>query len=119
MRTAHTVNRACFVVVAGLVAVIAAVPVDAQPRHRARLSRDVAERLQKRVEAPAEIIVSASDGAIDQLVARYGARLRKRIQGGAVLQATGGQIDAIAQDGDVDHVAGNAPVFRMSAETTE
>src|SRR4029453_6377204 len=63
--------------------------------------------------------VSGADGAIDQLVARYGARLMKRLRGCAVLQATGGQIDAIAQDGDVDHVAGNAIVRRMTAEMTE
>src|SRR4051812_5048025 len=90
-------RRACVVVVAGLVALVVAASAEAQPRHRARLSRDLADRLRQRVEAPAEIIVSADAGAIDLLVTRYGARLKKRIQGGAVLEATGGQIDAIAQ----------------------
>jgi hypothetical protein len=109
MPNVHTVlRRACLFIVAGCVASIGTVPAAAQPRHRARVSRDLAERLRQRIEAPAEIIVSAGDGAIDQLVTRYGARLKKRIQGGAVLEATGGQIDAIAQDPDVDHLAGNA-----------
>ena len=92
----------------------------AQPPHRARLSRDLADRLSQRVEAPSEIIVSAPDGTIDQLVKRYGARLKKRLaNGGAVLEATGGQLDAISQDPDVPHVSGNATVFRMMAVTTQ
>jgi len=119
MPTLSTVcRRACVVVVASLVALVVAASAEAQPRHRARLSRDLADRLRQRVEAPAEIIVSAGDGAIDQLVTRYGARLKKRIQGGAVLEATGGQIDALAQDPDVDHLAGNTIVHRMSEEVT-
>jgi serine protease AprX len=99
-------------------AVVAAPAVSDAQSHRARLSRDVAERLQQRIETPTEIIVSASDAGVDQLVARYGARLKARIHGGAVLEATGGQIDAISQDADVDHIAGNARVHRMMAVTT-
>src|SRR5690242_6321092 len=106
-------------VFAALVAAVAAAPVFAQAPHRARLSRDLAERLQQRIEAPTEIIVSASDAVVDGLTARYGARLKKRIQGGAVLEATGGQIDAISQDPDVDHLSGNATVYRMMAVTTQ
>ena len=90
----------------------------AQSGHRARLSQDLAERIAQRVEASTDVIVSASDAAIDQLVARYGARLKKRIHGGAVLEATGGQIDAISQDTDIDHMAGDATVYRMMAVTT-
>src|SRR5439155_24735567 len=94
-------------------------PASAQPAHRARLSRDLAERIAQRVEASTDVIVSASDGAIDRLVARYGARLKKRVTGGAVLEATGGQIDAISQDPDTDHMAGDVTVFRMMAVTTQ
>ena len=36
-----------------------------------------------------------------------------------MFEATGGQIDAISQDADVDHIAGNAKVFRMMAVTTQ
>ena len=92
---------------------------DAQSRHRARLSRDLTDRLTQRVEAPTDVIVAASDGSIDQLVTRYGARLKKRLHGGAVLEATGGQIDAMSQDPDVDHMAGDARCHRMMAVTTE
>ena len=86
--------------------------------HRAKLSRDIAARIAQRVESATEIIVAAPADRIDALAARYGATLKKRIQGGAVLHATGGQIDALSQDADVRHIAGNTKVFRMMAVTT-
>ncbi|HVZ20010.1 MAG TPA: hypothetical protein VG871_03050, partial [Vicinamibacterales bacterium] len=97
-----------------------AVPVaaGAQP-HRARMSRDIADRIAGRVEASTDIIVSAGDAAIDQIALRYGVRVKRRIAGGAVFEATGGQIDAITQDPDVDHVAGDVRVRRMDAITDE
>src|SRR4051812_22770657 len=100
-------------------ACLSALPASAQVRHRARLSRDLVERLQHRVEARSEIIVTAGDATVDQLVARYGASLKKRIRGGAVLEATGVQLDAISQDPDVEHLSGNAPVYRMAAVTPQ
>jgi serine protease AprX len=103
-----------------LVACLGATSAFAQGPHRARLSRDVADRLALRNNASSDIIVSSSDATVDQLVLRYGVRLKKRLAGGgAVLEATGGQIDAISQDPDVDHVSGNPTVFRMMAVTTE
>ena len=104
-----------------ILAVIVGAPTDtfAQSRHRARLSGDIAERLAKRVEASTPIIVSADDARVDALVARYGVSLKKRLAGAAVLEATGGQIDALSQDPDVAHIAGDAKVFRQMAVTTE
>src|SRR5262245_57989180 len=100
---------------------VLATPVDtfAQSGGRARLSRDIADRLAKRIEAATTVIISAGDTAIDQLAARYGARLKKRLTGGAVLEVTGGQLDALSQDPDVAHIASDAKVFRQMAETTE
>src|ERR1700730_15162120 len=93
--------------VAAAIAMVCA-PAYAQSGHRARLSGDLSVRIEQRVQDSTDVIVSASDSSIDQLVARYGARLKKRIHGGAVIEATGGQIDAISQDADVDHMAGDA-----------
>ena len=45
--------------------------------------------------------------------------MKKRLRSGAVLEVTGGQLDAISQDPDVDHVAGDVPVRRMMAVTTQ
>src|SRR4051794_19362466 len=114
MPTFSSIRRALVI----LAAIAVATPAGAQS-HRARLSRDLAERLKGRVEAPTDIIVSGSDAILDQIATRYGARLKKRLPGGAVLEATGGQIDAISQDPDVEHVSGNPTVYRMMAVTTE
>src|SRR6187401_1467194 len=94
-------------------------PVLAQTGHRARLSGDLAERLKHRIDASTDVIVCATDGGIDRLVAQYGVRLKKRIHCGAVLEATGGQIDAMSQDPDIDHMSGDATVHRMMAVTTQ
>src|ERR1051326_2537700 len=95
-----------------------ATPLAAQA-YRARMSSEIANRLTHRVEASSEIIVSTASGNVDTLALRYGVRVKKYIQGGAVLEATGGQIDALTQDPDVAHVAANSIVYRMMAVTTQ
>src|SRR5690348_14100195 len=108
---------ASLLLVAGVL-VTAPIETQAGP-HRARVSRDVADRLAQRVESTSDVIVSAGDAAIDQVAARYGARVKRRIRGGAVLEVTGGQLEALTSDSDVDHIAGDLPVHRMMAVTTE
>ena len=95
-----------------------ATPLAAQA-YRARMSSEIANRLAHRVEASSEIIVSTASGTVDTLALRYGVRVKKYIQGGAVLEATGGQIDALTQDPDVAHVAANSIVYRMMAVTAQ
>src|SRR3954453_5620133 len=116
LRRSHRLPLAAFVAV-----VLVSAPADtfAQSPRRARMSSDLVDRLAKRIEASTTIIVSASDAGVDQLVTRYGARLKKRLAGGAVLEATGGQLDAISQDPEVAHIASDAKVFRQMAVTTE
>jgi serine protease AprX len=89
----------------------------AQSSH-ARVSRDIADRLARHLDDPTNVIVSASDAAIDQLSVRYGARVTKRVHGGAVFAVTGGQLEALSQDPDVSHIAGDVRVVRMGAELT-
>ena len=72
-------------------------PAYAAP-HKARLSRDLADRVAAGREEPTSVIVSGSDAEVQALVARYGARLKKSLRGGAVLEVTGGQLDG-AQPG--------------------
>src|SRR5215204_5303489 len=107
--------------VAGILAAAALVAASATPAgaqsHRARLARDLAERLAQRIEAATEVIVDVPDAQIDLLTARYGVRLKKRLHGSGVFEATGGQIEALSQDPDVAHISGNNPVFRMMAVT--
>ena len=91
-------------------------PVEAGQR-RARLSRDLSERLAAGDASTTRVIVCGSDSKIDTLATRYGAQLKKRLRGCAVLEVTGGQLDALSQDADVDQLSGDAPVFRMSVTT--
>jgi serine protease AprX len=112
----RVVRRGAPLFLALLAAVVVATPLAAQG-YRARMSREIADRIAHRVEASSEIIVSTTIDA-DVLASRYGATLKKRIQGGAVLEATGGQVDALTQDPDVTHVAANSIVYRMMAVTT-
>src|SRR6185437_3496126 len=69
--------RTCVSLSALILVVVLILPQEAQggPR-RARLSRDVADRLAHGVEASSDVIVAASDAAVDQLAVRYGARVK-------------------------------------------
>ena len=58
------------VLAAAALVAASATPAGAQA-HRARLSRDLAERIAQRVEAATEVIVDGSDERIDLLAARY------------------------------------------------
>ena len=90
-----------------------------RPRHRARLSRDLAERLvRQRVEA-SSVIVCGRRRADRSARGAHGARVKKRLHGGAVLEVAGGALDAISQDPETAHLSGDVPVHRMMAVTTE
>src|SRR4051812_6584688 len=99
---------------AGLVSV----PAYAAP-HRARLSRDLADRVAAGREDSTSVIVSGTPETVQELAARYGARIKKSLRGGAVLEVTGGQLTALSQDPDVDHASGDVRVQRTMAVTTE
>src|SRR5690242_8845544 len=110
-------QRSVVISAVALAVAIAPAPVLAQSSH-ARVSRDIADRLARHVDDPTNVIVSASGDAIDQIAARYGARITKRLRGSAVLAVTGGQLEGLSQDPDVTHIAGDVPVVRMAAELT-
>ena len=109
------VARAVLTVV--LLAVLTAVPAAAETR-RARLSKDLSDRIASGSEQPNSIIISGSDAHIQTIAARYGARIKKALRGGAVLDVTGGQLVAISEDPDVAHLTGDVPVVRMSVTET-
>ena len=101
-----------------LALVSSVVPADAGPR-RARLSRDLSERLAARVEASTDIIVTGSDEQVQTLATRYGARVKKRLRNAAVLEVTGGQLQDLSEDADVASVSGDVPVRTMATVTAE
>ena len=81
-------------------------PASAAP-HGARLSRDLADRVAAGREDSTSVIVSGTPDTVQGLAARYGARIKKSLRGGAVLEVTGGQLAALSQDPDVDHASGD------------
>jgi hypothetical protein len=105
------------VILAFLGAIAFSLPAQAGP-HRARLSRDLAERLAQGRDEPTSVIVCGSRHKVEALAARYGARLKKLLRDCAVLEVTGGQLDALSQDADVEHLSGDVPVHRMMSVTT-
>jgi subtilisin family serine protease len=91
-----------------------AATLEAGPR-RARLSRDLAERLATGAAGSSRIIVSGSDTDLERLAARHGARVTKVLRGAAVFEVTAVQLDALSQDVEVAHLSGDVPVRRTMA----
>src|SRR6476661_574406 len=106
------------VIGAVLVAVACAGSAEAGPK-RARLSRDLAERLSKADVGVTRVIVTGSPEKLQALATRYGAKIGKALHGAAVLEVNGGQLDALSQDADVDHLSGDVPVTRMGGEAAQ
>ena len=86
-------------------------------QHRARLSRDLADRLATRAAAPADVIVTAGDDPsgerVQQLIDRHGARIKKRLRTAVVLEVSGEQLETLSADTDVVSVSGDVPVRAM------
>ena len=88
-------------------------------QQRARLSKDLSDRLAARVEAPTDVIVAGSDEQIEALATRYGARVKKRLRNAAVLEVSGGQLRDLSEDAEVASVSGDVPVRAMATVTAE
>ena len=100
---------------AALIAVAALFATTAEAgSHRARLSRDLESRIAAARGESTTIIVSGTDAEVRTLATRYGAVLKKSLRGGAVLELTGGQLEALSDDPSVDHLSGDARVRRFS-----
>ena len=85
--------------------------------HRARLSVDLAKRLSSGSDGASQVILAGTDSSVKIIAARYGARITKTLRGAAVLEVTGGQLAALSEDPDVDHLSGDARVSRMASST--
>jgi hypothetical protein len=85
--------------------------------HRARLSKDLADHLASASSASVDVIVDGTADEIQSLAVRYGAKVKKPLKNGAVLEVTGAQLDAMSQDPEVSHISGDVKVHRMMAVT--
>lgn len=92
-----------------------AAPATAAP-HRARLGSDL-ERRVTRGDQAIDVIVHGSEAEVTALARRYNLRVRRLLRNGAVLGVTAGQLDAVAQDPAVDHLASDADVHSSSITT--
>ena len=77
---------------------------------RARLSRDLADRLGSGRSRAVRVIVSGDDARIERLAARHGARIAKRLEGAAVLEIAERTLDAMSDDEETAHLSGDVPV---------
>ncbi len=93
---------------------LSAAPVLAQ--HRARLSHDLADRLQEGSQT-IDVIVDGSQ-MVEELARRYNVPVRKRMRSGGVLRVTAGQLEALEADGLVDHLSGDTPIRSMVEDVT-
>ena len=94
-------------------------PADLQADpHRARLSRDLTERLASASNASGDVILEGDRAKVEALASRYGLRVKRFMTQGAVVEVNGGQLHALSQDADVEHLSSDLRVHRMMAITT-
>jgi len=92
-------------------------PVEAGP-HRARLARDLADRIAAASNESGAVILEGDRAKVERLAVRYGLRIRRHLAHGAVVELNGGQLDALSQDPEVDHLSSDLPVHGAMAVTT-
>src|SRR4051812_6405388 len=89
----------------------------AEAARHARLDADLEQQLTAGAQS-IDVIVHGSRASVALLAARYGLTVKRYLSSGAVLSVTAGQLDALSQDPDVDHLSTDALV-RSSNLTTE
>jgi serine protease AprX len=84
----------------------------------ARLSSDLLDRLARRTPGRDRVILHGTRSEIDQLVTRHGLVLVRRLEGGAVVGASGTELAALAADATVDHLSGDPLVVPSMSVAT-
>ena len=89
-----------------LAVMLPAADASAQGR-RARLSKDLTDRISTGDASDTSVIVTGTQSAVDALASRHGLRISKRLRTGAVLDVPAGSLEAVANDAGVDVLSGN------------
>jgi serine protease AprX len=84
---------------------------------RARLSRDLADRLAHGQLEPTRVIVSGDHARLEALARRHGAQVVKRLTRGVVMEVPAGGLLGLSEDAEVSHLSGDVPVQRMMSVT--
>ena len=91
--------------VLGLALVLIGAPVSGAADRKARLADDLENFRSSQSTTTADVIVQGDQQTVDSLVLRHGARLKRRLAGGAVLQVTRQQLDGMAADASIASLA--------------
>ena len=91
--------------------------VDAGEQGSTKLSKTLADRLEARRDEPVQIIIDGDHAQIEQLASRYNLEVKRHLSRGAVLEVTGGQLDALARDPEVSHLSADSVVHPTMAVT--
>lgn len=84
-----------------------------------RLSADLLARKMARPHARGSVIVHGSPDKVKRIAARHGLRVVRMLKHEAVLEANGAEIDALSQDGEVEHLSGDLPVRSLMSVTNK
>ncbi len=97
----------------GMLALVAGLTADVAAAPRAKLSRDLAEAAA--AGEGRDVILQADRATVEAVAARHGLTVAKWLKTGAVLTATGAQLQALAADTGVGHLSGDTRVRSMMA----
>ena len=113
-----TIVRRAFTGLLGA-ALFFALAMPAAAQHRARLSKDLAAELESPTRAALQVIVSGDTARVQKLAARFGLRVTKVLDAGAVLEGSANQFDAASGDPEFTHLSLDAEVRGQMAVTRE
>src|SRR6266516_1780919 len=97
------------------VSLFAAAPAVAQ--HHARLSLDLADHLAAGSQA-ISVIVHGDKATVDALAARYNVTVKRYLSDGGVLLVNAGQLAALRDDEEVDHLSGDIRIKSSAGDVT-
>jgi serine protease AprX len=103
--------------VLALAACVSLVAAPAAAQHRARLSADLADHLAAGSQT-INVIVHGDQATVDALATRYNVTVKRYLSEGAVLQVNAGQLAALRDDADVDHLSGDVRIKSSVADVT-
>ena len=118
MRGRFTIVRRAFTALLGA-ALFFALAAPAAAQHRARLSKDLATELAAPTRAALQVIVDGDNARVQRLAARFGLRVKKVLDAGAVLEGSANQLDAAAGDPELARMSLDAEVRGQMAVTRE
>src|SRR5256885_1662897 len=87
--------------------------------HKARLSADLQDHINAGSQT-IDVIIHGTKDEVDAVAARYNLQVRKYLSdGGAVLRVNAGQLAALRDDNDVEHLSGDIRIKSLDAVTAQ